>query len=116
LFRQLDIRAAIAERLGRPSANIYRLFPAKPALTDAVCAGRLAASTEASRAAATRSGRAGERAQTMILALGRRSARSLRAADDRRPNASHWLHAAAQAEVAVSAAPAVGSLIRNQAT
>jgi AcrR family transcriptional regulator len=51
------------------SANIYRFFPSKQALTDAVCASQLAALTEAARAAANRSGPARQRARAMILAL-----------------------------------------------
>jgi AcrR family transcriptional regulator len=72
LFRQLGVHttiADVAERLGMSSANIYRFFPSKQALTDAVCASQLAALTEAARAAANRSGPARERARAMILAL-----------------------------------------------
>jgi AcrR family transcriptional regulator len=72
LFRQLGVRttvADVAERLGMSSANIYRFFPSKQALTDAVCASQLAALTDAVRVAATRPGRACERARAMILAL-----------------------------------------------
>ena len=59
LFRQLGVHttiADVAERLGMSSANIYRFFPSKQALTDAVCASQLAALTEAARAAANRLG------------------------------------------------------------
>jgi AcrR family transcriptional regulator len=72
LFRQLGVHttvADVAERLGMSSANIYRFFPTKQALTDAVCASQLAALTETARAAATQPGRARERARAMILAL-----------------------------------------------
>jgi AcrR family transcriptional regulator len=72
LFRQLGVHttvADVAERLGMSSANIYRFFPSKQALTDAVCASQLAALTETARAAATQPGRASERARAMILAL-----------------------------------------------
>jgi AcrR family transcriptional regulator len=59
LFRQLGVHttvADVAERLGMSSANIYRFFPSKQALTDAVCASQLAALTETARAAATQPG------------------------------------------------------------
>ena len=72
LFRQLGVHttiADVAERLGMSSANIYRFFPSKQALTDAVCASQLAALTDVARAAANRPGRASERARAMILAL-----------------------------------------------
>ena len=72
LFRQLGVHttiADVAERLGMSSANIYRFFPSKQALTDAVCASQLVALTEAARAAANRPGPARERARAMILAL-----------------------------------------------
>lgn len=72
LFRQLGVHttiADVAERLGMSSANIYRFFPSKQALTDAVCASQLAALTDVARAAATRPGSARERARAMILAL-----------------------------------------------
>jgi len=72
LFRQLGVRATIAdvaERLGMSSANIYRFFPSKQALTDAICANQLAALTEAARVAAAGPGGAGQRIRATILAL-----------------------------------------------
>jgi AcrR family transcriptional regulator len=72
LFRQLGARttvADVAERLGMSSANVYRFFPTKQALTDAVCANQLAALAAAARAAAAQPGSARERARAMILAL-----------------------------------------------
>jgi AcrR family transcriptional regulator len=72
LFRQLGVHttvADVAERLGMSSANVYRFFPSKQALTDAVCASQLVALTDAVRAVAARPGSAGERARAMILAL-----------------------------------------------
>ena len=72
LFRQLGARttvADVAERLGMSSANVYRFFPSKQALTDAVCASQLAALGQAARAAAMRPGTARARARAMILAL-----------------------------------------------
>ena len=72
LFRQLGARttvADVAERLGMSSANVYRFFPSKQALTDAVCASQLAALTDAAHAAAARPGSARQRARAMILAL-----------------------------------------------
>ena len=44
LFRQLGARttmADIAEKLGMSSANVYRFFPSKQALNEAVCEGLL---------------------------------------------------------------------------
>jgi len=72
LFRQLGARttvADVAERLGMSSANVYRFFPSKQALTDAVCASQLVALTDAARAAAARPGSARARARAMVLAL-----------------------------------------------
>ena len=72
LFRQLGVHttvADVAERLGMSSANIYRFFPSKQALTDAVCASQLAALTDAARVAAAQPGMPSQRARAMILAL-----------------------------------------------
>ena len=72
LFRQLGVRATIADvaaQLGMSSANIYRFFASKQALTDAVCANQLAALIGAAHAAAKRPGAAGERIRATILAL-----------------------------------------------
>jgi AcrR family transcriptional regulator len=72
LFRQLGAHttvADVAERLSMSSANVYRFFPSKQALTDAVCASQLAALSQAARAAAASPGSARVRARAMILAL-----------------------------------------------
>jgi AcrR family transcriptional regulator len=72
LFRQLGAHttvADVAERLSMSSANVYRFFPSKQALTDAVCASQLAALSQAARAAASSPGSARARARAMILAL-----------------------------------------------
>ena len=44
LFRQLGARATIADvadKLGMSSANVYRFYPSKQALCEAVCANQL---------------------------------------------------------------------------
>ena len=54
LFRELGARttiADIAERLGMSSANVYRFFPSKQALSEAICANQLGALIAAARAA-----------------------------------------------------------------
>ena len=54
LFRELGARttiADIADRLGMSSANVYRFFPSKQALSEAICANQLGALIEAVRAA-----------------------------------------------------------------
>jgi AcrR family transcriptional regulator len=72
LFRQLGARATIADvasRLGMSSANVYRFFASKQALTDAVCANQLAALIETVRTAAERPGAARDRIKAALLAL-----------------------------------------------
>lgn len=72
LFRQLGARATIAEvadKLGMSSANVYRFFPSKQALCEAVCANQLAAMTGLAREIAGGSGRAAERIRAMLLTL-----------------------------------------------
>jgi AcrR family transcriptional regulator len=72
LFRELGARATVgdvAQRLGMSSANIYRFFPSKQALTDAVCANYLVLLADAARAAAAGPGGAGQRVRATFLAL-----------------------------------------------
>lgn len=74
LFRELGARttiADIAERLGMSSANVYRFFPSKQALSEAICANQLGALIEAVRAAGAGPGAAGRRLNAMLLALHR---------------------------------------------
>ncbi|MGD0721300.1 MAG: TetR family transcriptional regulator [Roseiarcus sp.] len=73
LFRQVGFRkttvADIAGALGMSSANIYRFFASKDALTEAICRNLLGALTEAARAAATGPGDARARLAALLLTL-----------------------------------------------
>ncbi|MGO9769984.1 MAG: TetR/AcrR family transcriptional regulator [Roseiarcus sp.] len=72
LFRQLGARttiADIAEKLGMSSANIYRFFPSKQALTEAICVNQLGALIDAARAASEGAGSAAERIGATIATL-----------------------------------------------
>ena len=72
LFRQLGARttiADIAEKLGMSSANIYRFFPSKQALTEAICANQLGALIDAARAASEGRGSAADRIRAMMATL-----------------------------------------------
>ena len=74
LFRQLGTRttvADIADKSGMSSANVYRFFPSKQALSEAVCEGLLGESLKAARRALDRPGTASERIATMMLTLHR---------------------------------------------
>ncbi len=72
LFRELGARATIADiagRLGMSSANVYRFFPSKQALTGAICANQLGALTDAARAASEGPGSAAARIRAMLATL-----------------------------------------------
>ncbi len=72
LFRQLGARATIAdiaEKLGMSSANIYRFFPSKQAVMDAICVNQLGALADAARAASEGPGSAAERIAATIATL-----------------------------------------------
>ena len=72
LFRQLGARATIAdvaEKLGMSSANIYRFFPSKPALCEAVCANQLGGMTLAAQEIAAGPGSPAERLRAILLML-----------------------------------------------
>lgn len=74
LFRELGARttiADIAERLGMSSANIYRFFPSKQALSEAICANQLGALIEAVQAAGAAPGSASRRLTAMLTTLHR---------------------------------------------
>ena len=74
LFRQLGTRttvADVADKSGMSSANVYRFFPSKQALNEAVCEGLLGESLKAARSALDRPGTASERIATMMLTLHR---------------------------------------------
>jgi AcrR family transcriptional regulator len=72
-FRQLGFRnttiADIAGTLGMSSANIYRFFPSKDALTEAICRNMLGAMIAAAQAAAAAPGRAVERLRAVLMIL-----------------------------------------------
>jgi AcrR family transcriptional regulator len=72
-FRQLGFRkttiADIAGTLGMSSANIYRFFPSKDALTEAICRNMLGALTETARSAAAGPGGASVRLNAMLMSL-----------------------------------------------
>ncbi len=53
------------------SANVYRFFPSKQALNEAVCEGLLGESLKAAQSALDRPGTAAERIATMMLTLHR---------------------------------------------
>ncbi len=70
LFRELGARATVADfatRLGMSSANIYRFFPSKQALSEAVCDNILRAMLAVSREIATGPGTATERLRAVLL-------------------------------------------------
>lgn len=75
LFRQLGFRkttvADIAEALGMSSANIYRFFPSKDALTEAICRNMLGALVETARAAAAEPADAKARLSALLMSLHR---------------------------------------------
>ncbi|WP_158816513.1 TetR/AcrR family transcriptional regulator [Methylocapsa sp. S129] len=75
LFRQIGFRkttiADIAAALRMSSANIYRFFPSKDALTEAICRNLLGGLLEAARALAAGPGAAGERIRAVLLFLHR---------------------------------------------
>jgi AcrR family transcriptional regulator len=74
LFRQLGVRTTIADiaaKLGMSSANIYRFFPSKQALSEAICANQLGALTDAVAAAGQGAGSAAERIRAMMMTLHR---------------------------------------------
>ncbi len=70
LFRQLGARttiADVAERLGMSSANVYRFYPSKQALTEAVAASQLGAIIEEGRRLASAPGSASERFAAVLM-------------------------------------------------
>jgi len=72
LFRQLGARATIAdvaEKLGMSSANIYRFYPSKQALCEAVCANQLGGMTLAAHDIAQGEGSPAERLRAILLML-----------------------------------------------
>jgi len=74
LFRQLGARATIAdvaEKLGMSSANVYRFFPSKQALCEAVCAAQLGALTAAAHDIASADAPASERIRAILITLHR---------------------------------------------
>jgi len=74
LFRQLGARvtiADVAEKLGMSSANVYRFFPSKQALCEAVCAGQLGAMSAAARDIASAEAPAAERIRAILITLHR---------------------------------------------
>jgi AcrR family transcriptional regulator len=74
LFRQLGTRttvADIADKMGMSSANVYRFFPSKQALNEAVCEGVLGELLQAARRALDAPGTASERIAAMLLTLHR---------------------------------------------
>src|SRR5580658_2359491 len=74
LFRQLGTRTTVADiaaKLGMSSANIYRFFPSKQALSEAICANQLGALTDAVAASGQGAGSAAERIRAMMMTLHR---------------------------------------------
>jgi AcrR family transcriptional regulator len=74
LFRQLGARttmADIAEKLGMSSANVYRFFPSKQALNEAVCEGLLGELLKAARSELEAPGTASQRITGMMLTIHR---------------------------------------------
>jgi AcrR family transcriptional regulator len=73
LFRQVGFRkttvADIAGALGMSSANIYRFFPSKDALTEAICRNQLELLVGLARDAAAAPGSATERLGAMLMTL-----------------------------------------------
>ncbi len=75
LFRELGARATIADiaqRLGMSSANVYRFYPSKQALAEAVCINQLGNLIDAARAAASGAGAPSARIRAMLLTLNQR--------------------------------------------
>jgi AcrR family transcriptional regulator len=74
-FRQLGFRkttiADIAETLGMSSANIYRFFPSKDALTEAICRNMLGRLLASVREAAASPGSAAARIGAVLMTLHR---------------------------------------------
>jgi AcrR family transcriptional regulator len=75
LFRQIGFRkttiADIAETLGMSSANIYRFFASKDAITQAICGNMLGGLLETVRAIAKGPGAAAERIGAVLMVLHR---------------------------------------------
>src|SRR5260370_15352028 len=74
LFRQLGARttvADIADKLGMSSANVYRFYPSKQALNEAVCESVLAELLRAARRELDAPGPASKRIAAMMLTLHR---------------------------------------------
>jgi AcrR family transcriptional regulator len=75
LFRQIGFRkttiADIAAALGMSSANIYRFFASKDALTEAICRNMLGGLLATVRAAAAAPGSAAERIGAVLMILHR---------------------------------------------
>jgi AcrR family transcriptional regulator len=74
LFRQLGTRttvADIADKSGMSSANVYRFFPSKQALSEAVCEGLLGEMLKVARRELDSPGTAAQRIAGMMLALHR---------------------------------------------
>ena len=73
LFRQIGFRkttvADIAGTLGMSSANIYRFFPSKDALTEAICRDQLDLLVGTARKMAAGPGAPGERIRAVLMAL-----------------------------------------------
>ena len=72
LFRQLGSRttiADVAEKLGMSSANIYRFFPSKQALCEAVCSNQLGSMLESAREIAGAAGSPRARLRAVLLVL-----------------------------------------------
>jgi AcrR family transcriptional regulator len=72
LFRELGARTTVADvaaRLGMSSANIYRFFPSKQALCEAVAAHQLDAMSAATREIASAGGPASDRLRAVLLTL-----------------------------------------------
>lgn len=73
LFRQLGFRkttvADIAATLGMSSANIYRFFPSKDALTEAICRNQLDLLVETVRKTGARPGDASGRLAAVLMVL-----------------------------------------------
>ena len=73
LFRQVGFRkttvADIAGALGMSSANIYRFFPSKDALTAAICRNQLDLLVGTARKAAAGPGSASERIRAVLMSL-----------------------------------------------
>jgi AcrR family transcriptional regulator len=72
LFRQLGTRttvADVADKAGMSSANVYRFFPSKQALSEAVCESLLGELLKAARRALDSPGTSSQRIAAMMLTL-----------------------------------------------